>query len=339
MTLQTYSLFGLSLASDFPFKTCLAPFETSLATGMSASGVAAADEVADEKSRIDLEFRRIPEAPFDLPPEIMDDSKSCRTPDGEGAGYLYRLETVDFLRFIGCADYYLGFDRIDCHIRDADRLNLVEIQLLGSGLSYWLERRGFPTLHSSAVEIEGAAVAFLSQNNGGKTGLAAALIRQGQRLITDDVLPLEATEQEILARPGYPQMRMWPDEAAHYLDRWQDLETVHPAHSKRRVPVSARNFCNSKTPLKCLYLPLRRPANEGATRVEITPLKPRDALIELVRHSFAPYIVEAMGWQEWRLSFFARLVKRLPVRRLIYPSGFDHLPRVSEEILEDLRGL
>ena len=70
--------------------------------------------------------------------------------------------------------------------------------------------------------------------------------------------------------------------------------------------------------------------------MEVEGLRPRDAVIELLRHSFSPHLVEAAGWQSQRLGFFARLVERVPVRRLSYPTGFEHLPSVCAAIQEDL---
>jgi len=68
-------------------------------------------------------------------------------------------------------------------------------------------------------------------------------------------------------------------------------------------------------------------------------VSPRDAVIELVRFTFTPHVVEALGWQPRRLAFFADLAARVPIRRLIYPSGLHHLPRVSEAILQDVASL
>jgi hypothetical protein len=36
------------------------------------------------------------------------------------------------------------------------------------------------------------------------------------------------------------------------------------------------------------------------------------------------------------MSFFSRLAMRVPMRRLVYPSGFQHLPKVREAIIADL---
>ena len=74
----------------------------------------------------------------------------------------------------------------------------------------------------------------------------------------------------------------------------------------------------------------------GGTEIEITPISPRDAVIELVRHSFVADIVEALRWQSRRLALFAQVADQTPVRRFVYPSGFEHLPRVRDAILEDL---
>ncbi len=311
-----YRIYGLSLATDLGFKN-------RLGTGAPPA---------------DLTFR----CPVEPLAELDDLEASSRNPSptpGRGnPSRLFRLGALDVLRFTDVADYYVGDDRIDCHLRDPLRRYLVEIELLGPVLSFWLERRGLPTLHASAVDVGGLAVAFLSSKHGGKTSLAATLLRQGYSLLTDDVLPLEERGGTFLGRPGYPQMRMWPDQAARYLERWQELELIHPGYSKRRVPVGPGGlgrFCDASRPLACIYLPQRRSGASGG--VEIVPLKPRDAAIELVRHSFSPYLVDAMGWQAERLDFFARLVQRVPVRRVLYSSGFEHLPAVRDGILEDKR--
>lgn len=256
---------------------------------------------------------------------------SCRTTDGESLAYLYRLEDHEVLRFPAIADFCLRPDRIDVYIT-APAPELAELRLLGPVLSYWLEKRGIPTLHASAVATDRGAVAFLSRKEGGKTGLAAAFLQAGFPLLTDDVLPVEEAGGRFLARPGYPQMRMWPDEAAHFVPEWEGLPTVHPAISKRRVPVGEGGFGTfheASLPLACLYLPER--VAEGP--VEVQDVSPRDAVIELVRHSFSPRLAEAAGLGPRRLDFFARLALQVPVRRLRYPSGFDRLPEVVGQVL------
>jgi hypothetical protein len=321
-TWPTHCLFGLTLASDYPFATRLA---------LSAGAP-------------DLTFTCIDQSP--LPGGWEQTTPAYTSPyrndDGESILHLYRLDACDVLHFTHVADFYLFPDRIVCHPSELAGDPMVETHLLVTVLAFWLERQGIPTLHASAVVVGGRAAAFLSHSRDGKSTLAAALVQAGYPLLTDDILPVEHTDGAFRGRPGYPTMRLWPDEAQHFLGSCQGLELVHPKLTKRRVPVGPDGFgafCDTSQRLACLYLPERRDAAEWGAKIEVTPVSLRDAVIELVRHSFTARIVEALGWQPQRLDFFARLVRQVPLRRLVYPSGFAHLPRVREAILQDLESL
>jgi hypothetical protein len=183
------------------------------------------------------------------------------------------------------------------------------------------------------VAVNGRAVAFLSRHGGGKSGLAAAMVQAGFPLLTDDLLVLEEGESGWEARPSYPEMRMWPDEAAHFVGDPETLPLVQSDSEKRRVAIGEGgfgSFLDASAPLACLYLASRRPERDGD--VEIQPVSRSEALIELVRHSFSARLVEAAGLQPARLDRLARLVRAVPVRRLVYPSGFDRLPEVVRSL-------
>lgn len=309
----TYRLFGLTLASDIPL-----------------TAPPGGDKPADLAFQLSTEPFDCSAAAFRL---VYESPRS--TSGGESLATLERSDRFERLRFPHGAEFLMAPDRIVAKPPEAGAESVLETRLLGPVLSYWLERRGLPTLHASAVDAGGQAVAFLSSQGGGKTGLAAALMRAGHPLLTDDILPIEERDGIFLGRPGYPQMRMWPDEAGYFLGAFEDLDRVHPALSKRRVPVGSGRFGTfhgSPLPLARLYLPERR---EGGS-IEIREVSPRDAFIELVRHSFSPNLVEAAGLQAGRTEIFARLVTKVPVRRLLYPSGFEHLEQVAETILRDL---
>ncbi|MFY9821168.1 MAG: hypothetical protein WAM82_07285 [Thermoanaerobaculia bacterium] len=89
-------------------------------------------------------------------------------------------------------------------------------------------------------------------------------------------------------------------------------------------------FQETSTPLSAIFLATRV---EGANAVEIQPVSRSEALIELVRHSFSARLVEAAGLQPARLARLARLVRSVPVRRLVYPSGFERLEEVASRVL------
>jgi hypothetical protein len=302
--LRTHRLYGLHLASDFPF----------------------AHRLPEGRGAPDLTFCRM------LRPAVLEGrgsrlySSPWRDGAGESIAHLDRFPGTEILRFPGTADFHLEPGHIRGHLLDPGRLDLMELRLLGPVLSYWLERLGIPALHASAVRIGSGAVGFLARSGGGKSSLAAAFLQAGAPLLTDDVLPVEELGGTFLARPGYPQTRLEPDTARRFLGRTEGLTAVSPDDTKLHVPVD--RFEGSALPLSALYLVERRPGPP-----EILPLPRRQAVIELVRHSFSPYLVEAAGLQPRRLDLFARLVRQVPVQRLLCPTGLEHLSQVADAVL------
>jgi hypothetical protein len=327
---RSHRLYGLTLASDFAF----------------------ANHLSCGRGPADLTFACIRSAPLSDAIERAEPVyASPPYPEGgESEIFLYRLGACWVVRFTGISDFYLWPERILCHPQDAPKYPglrrnpeyhrmVVEVQLLGIVLACWLEWQGIPALHASAVVVDDRAVAFLSTGGGGKSSSAVALMQAGNPLLADDIVPVEWTGEAFVGRPGYPQMRMWPEQAEHFLGHYESLEIVYPGYTKRRVPVEENGlgpFCAASRPLACLYLPERREVADWGVRTEITPVPRREALMALIAHSFVPHLVEAMGLQPRRLGFFAEMTSRVPVRRIVYPSGLDHLPRVRRAILNDL---
>lgn len=317
---RRHRLFGLTLASDYDFATPLTP------------GRGAADLTFTCSSAAPIAVRR-GELVYDSP--LKDGS-------GDSLASLYRTPAGEILRFGEALDYHLGDNRVHCHLRRKEDRHLVEIRLLGSVLAYWLERRGVCALHASAVVVDDRAVAFMASHRGGKSGLAAAMMSAGHPLLTDDLLPIERRGGGLAALSGYPQMRLWPDQLDHFVRDWERLGRIHPELDKRRLPVGPEGFGAfhaAAVPPGVIYLPERRPAVKGSSQVRLTPLSAREALIELVRCSFAPYLVEAVGLQARRLELLARLAKRVPMRRLSYPFGPGALDAVRRTLAADLQAL
>lgn len=317
---RTYRLFGLVLASDFPFASRL------------PAGAGPPD--------LTFTCAAPPPVPDELPAPVY--ASRFRTARGESNCSFYRLAERDLLRFPGVGDFWLGPGGIVCHPADPDDRGPVEVHLLGTVLSCWLERAGVPSLHAAAVVAAGGrTVGFLGANGGGKSSLAAAMMEGGSPLLTDDVLAVEPGPGGFSGRHGYPQMRLWPAAAERFCGPAARLPRVHRDSPKLRVPVGAGGFgafAAAERPLSGFYLPVRRPGPVGSGAVAVEPLTPRAALIELVRHSFVGALVEAAGWQPRRLDVLARLAVAVPVKRLSYPDGLEHLPRVREAVLADQAG-
>jgi len=318
-SVNLYRLYGLTLASDFPF-------QNNIPAGSGAP---------------DIWFWSVRTPPVRNKWQITKPvfTSTVRTDSGEPLLSIYRMKRHDVVYFAPQIIFYLWPGEIIAEVLHPSYEHIVEIRFLGEILSLWLELHGVPALHASAVVMEGEAIGFVSTNKGGKSALAATMILKGCPLLTDDILPLEVCDGIATARPGYPQMRMWPDEADFFIGSHESLEIVHPWYTKFRIPIGERGFgrfCDEKKPLKALYFLQRLDGNDPIT---IEPVSPSNAFIELVAHSFSAHIVEALGLQVQRMNFFASLIRSIPIRRVTYPSGFQNLSRVGDALLADLKNL
>ena len=321
---EAYLLFGITMVSDFPFTNRLE--KTAWQNGNTP----------------DLTFTCVRQ------PLIMDDPPGPllyrsldRNKIGQSALALYRLDDCDLIRLNGVADFYIWPQQIECHVHESGQLYQVEIGLLGTVLTYWLELRGVLALHAAAVVLNDRAVVFLSENKGGKSSLAATCMQAGGRLLTDDVLAVAETREGFLACPGYPVMRMWPDGAQFFTGGYKNLELAHPKLEKRRVVIGPQgfgHFCAEARPLASIYIPERCSTAEGGLEISILPVSPREAVMALLGCSFAAGLVEAAGLAVRRLDSLARLLNSTTVHRLRYPNGYQYLSAVCNAVLADQAG-
>lgn len=315
-TTQTYQIYGFKVQSNFAFTHTLSIVE----------------------GAPDLQFRLVSERPIHF--DWRQAKPVFPHADEPDLGvHFYPQPGLDILHFPASGDFYIWPDRIVCHPADGADVAQLEIDFLGTVLSFWLERQGFLALHASAVVLpKKGAIAFLATSQGGKSSLAAAFVQRSYALLTDDILPVECNESGVSGRPGYAQMRLWPDQAQQFLGDFSDLERVHPSVTKLRLPVGVNGwgqFCHSAQRLCCLYLPERRDPQTWGTDIEIVAVSRPDAVIELIRQSFAAPILQAMGILPNRLIALSQVVQNVPVRRVQYPDGMKFLDQVCEAIQAD----
>ena len=310
-----YRVYGMTMATDHPLSVPLP----------------ASDDPAD------LRFEVSETAPDEIDVDRMAPTYAeGRRQDGRPHFAYHALGDRDVVRLIGAMDFHCWPDRIVCHLRVAEHRYLIEVALFGMVLSLWLERRGRLTLHGSTVVVGDRAIAFLSRQGGGKTSTVAAFVGAGPPLRADDLLVIARAEDRMVAEPGYPQLRLWPEQARHFVGTAEGYLTFHPAHDKRRVSLDERfgRFHAAPAVLGRLYL-LRRSDRPDAG-VVTRRLPAREAAIALVTHSYLPREMTPLGLQPARLAFIADMLRTVAVYELEVPLGLDELPRVVSAIEADL---
>lgn len=215
------------------------------------------------------------------------------------------------------------------------------IGMLPSSIASWLAFQNVVCQHASAVAIHNNkyAIAFLGNPRQGKSTLAAAFVKAGFSLITDDVLAIDQIEGQYFARSGYPHINLWPEQIEYFAQNYRS-EAIEHKLSKHRVLLEASTennpFCEVSVPLAAIFLPERRNQNDASNQVQIETVPLCEAVIKLIQNDFTFGLSKAYGQEIDRLEFYSQLVHNVPVYKLIYPHGLPHLASVINTILANL---
>ncbi|MDQ3432858.1 MAG: hypothetical protein M3467_11705 [Actinomycetota bacterium] len=105
------------------------------------------------------------------------------------------------------AVYLLSADTMTilCAPGDVEELSWQRF-LLDAVLLKVSEAHGLHALHASAVEGPDGVLAFATSSGGGKSSLAAELVRRGHAFFTDDALTMDREDGHVRAHPAPPLM-------------------------------------------------------------------------------------------------------------------------------------
>lgn len=311
---SSYHIYGLTLKSSFPFLYHLKP----------------------SYNEPDLKF--IYHGVFDWTvPAGVEVSGSCLGDNsGQSVMRLFIADEIETIVFPGIASFECSGTEIHSYAFVEGIEYMVEICLIGNVLAYWMERRGISAIHASAVVVDNYAVAFIAGTSRGKTTTACGFLTAGYPLLTDDILPVVEVSGVVMARASFPQMKLLPEQVAFLGGDPRKFKKVHPLFEKLMVPIGSGigNYHEEAVPLGGIYLLDR---SEDTVNPEVLPVSRADALVELVRHSFAAELMDAVDRGPSRFKRLAAIARTVPVRRLLISAGYDQLEEVRLTVMEVMK--
>ena len=178
--------------------------------------------------------------------------------------------------------------------------------LLGPVLGLVLRLRGTTCLHASCVAVKDGCIAFAGASGSGKSSMAALFARNGHAVLSDDVLPLSASNGVVAAASTYPRVRLWADSTESLFGAKDALPLIVPGWAKRYLDVSGSSygFHSKPSPLRGVYV-LREERTSGRA-IEMRKCDPRSALVHLIANTYTSY-VSSPSMQARDLEVFARL--------------------------------
>ena len=239
---------------------------------------------------------------------------------------LSREQATLYVDQVGVFNVINGREVTMAHFPDV-RESLLRLCILGPVMGVVLYQRGNLVLHASVLDLEGDAVAFMGGSGWGKSSLAAALLRRGHELISDDVAAIDLRDDSATLLPGLSRLKLNPQVATSLDIDHTELFTLDQQNGKKdwRVP---HQFPIEPIQLKRIYV------LDVNTVAHIVPISHQEAVIELVRHSY-PTRVNYPG-DGAHLKQCAQLVERVPMVRLHRTEDIAALPQLAEMVEYDL---
>ena len=211
--------------------------------------------------------------------------------------------------------------------------------LLGQVLSFSLLSFGCEPLHSTAVVIDGEAVAFLGDCGYGKSTLGAAFVARGFQVLTDDVLALETRNGAWVAHAGPPRLKLFPTVAAKVLAR-RSRARLNAGTAKLVLRLSPGESCERIVPMRSMYVLGDRPRGNplASSRITVSPLRGEEAFLEITRAAFNLIQVDRARLAH-HFEMASRLAVEIPIRRLQFPRRLRRLGDVCDAVISDVSAL
>ena len=208
--------------------------------------------------------------------------------------------------------------------------------LAGPFFGYLLSLRGVTLLHASAVAVGDRAIAMVGPQGAGKSTAAAAFALANYPVLTDDIVCVREHHGEFLVQPAYLRLCLWPDSVEALYGSQEALPRLTPGWEKRDLKLDReRQFEDRALPLAAVYiLGERLSANPGG---EISPLPPREFLMDLVQNTYANHLPSHAQAREF--DALARLVNRVPGRRVTPHPSCHNLRGLCSSMIEDLESI
>lgn len=208
--------------------------------------------------------------------------------------------------------------------------------ILGPVLAWVLNGKGLFLLHASAIDINGRTAVFMGDKLAGKSTTAAAFIRAGYPLVTDDLVAISfANPSTPKIMPAFAQIKLAEDAAAAVSIQGAVVKPlIHRDFPKRQH--SLPGMTSSPIPADWFFKLVR-----GGEDVALTCMTLPNAIETLNRFSYMSRFVNANWSDAENARHFrscAQLANLTKVAELGVPAGLERLSETVSFVTEIMRG-
>jgi hypothetical protein len=241
-----------------------------------------------------------------------------------GDRFLFRIP--DVARFLLTEGRDIAFET-----ENATEAGDVAIFLAGTVFGILLHQRRQIVLHASAVRVGDKAVLFCGPSGAGKSTLAAALVKHGYPLMTDDFCVVAMEGKPIVQSDGR-QLKLWTQAIDKLGMEAQRGEAVR--NRLEKFYVEPGEAFEAPLPLGAIYAlrETRPPLVAGIERPNVV-----DAALILRRNAYRPLMVQRMGQKNDYFHAAVAIANAAGIFHLTRALNFAQMPKAVSSLEQHWR--
>ncbi|WP_416149849.1 HPr kinase/phosphorylase [Salipaludibacillus sp. HK11] len=209
----------------------------------------------------------------------------------------------------------------------------IRLYLLGSCMGAILMQRKILPLHGSAIAIDGKAYAIVGDSGAGKSTTASAFLKRGYELISDDVIPVTLTSDNVpMVIPAYPQQKLWQESIDRFGMESSQLHPIVDRETKFAIPVQSQ-FTNETLPLAGIFELVKTEGEE----VELQPIINLQRFHTLFYHTYRNFFLKPAGLMEWHFNTCAAMVNKVDIFQIQRPDSRFTANELADLILSTIK--
>lgn len=248
--------------------------------------------------------------------------------------FTWALPGCCLMEMPGHARFLITRDTIIVERQEGADDELIVLLIQRAGFGVLLQLRGFLVLRGSGVEIDGKGVAIVASATEGSSTLAAALLKRGAKLLTDELCIIRANNDGVPEiYPAFSSLHLWRDMIVSLGENPEKLRRIRQYLEKYALPLRNEQFATQSSPLVQLFR-LELQANKD---ISIVPVFGMLKINVLLTSCYRPSLAMPLGLKDARCNELISVAGRINIWKLGRPDrrlSFDSLAeRVKETIL------
>jgi hypothetical protein len=196
-------------------------------------------------------------------------------------------------------------------------LDKIRLYILGTCMGVILLQRKILPLHGSAVNINGKAFGFIGHSGVGKSTLASAFISKGFQLLSDDVIAVDISKDNIpFVMPSYPQQKLWQESLNEFGMETMNYRPLFDRETKYSIPVNS-SFISDPFPL-CGVFELVKTDHED---IEIRTINGLERFQTVFNQTFRNLLINRMRLDEWHFMFTSKIINHIDMFQVKRPTS------------------